>query len=183
MVGSFVYHVEFVLLGWGFIFFCLFLQEIFTGSFKFKDHRGVDIILLCLLGFGISGFLIDSFKVATETFRIASFASLGIAILLLSLWEVIGASRLIRKTSEDRNTRVGLWMIALSGLVFVALIGAILANTLENQTLNTPIRILMFAASLLVYMGYIYPSRQKKVKKNEPVPSQENVMADIDKMQ
>ncbi|HME53793.1 MAG TPA: hypothetical protein VKM55_16315 [Candidatus Lokiarchaeia archaeon] len=160
VISSFVYGIIFLFLAWGFLFFLLFLQDIFTGTFSFKKHKITDIIFLGLIGFGISGFILDSFNLVSQSYTIPSFAALGITILLFCLWEVIGASRLIKKVKNDKTARIGLIMIALSGLVFIALVVAILVNIYID--LSIFIRILMATATLLLYMGYVYPSRQKR---------------------
>ena len=165
VMSSFVYGIIFLFLAWGFLFFLLFLQDIFTGTFSFKKHKIADIIFLSLIGFGISGFILDSFDLVTQAYTIPSFATLGITILLFCLWEVIGASRLIKKAQNDKTARIGLIMIALSGLVFIALDLAILVNIYVDISIF--IRILMATATLLLYMGYIYPSRQKKLESKE----------------
>lgn len=154
-----VENLVFVLFAWSLIFLLLFLQDVFTGSFKFADHRASHASFVVMAATGIVALALDGLGVRVPALTFAGYACLGVAFLVLTCWQAVAAFRLVGKASEP-TARAGLVMIGSSGLLLIVMVVLVVAKSFIDLDLVIPL--VAFAASLVGYLGYVHPSRGKK---------------------
>ncbi|MEX2680206.1 MAG: hypothetical protein Q6373_001280 [Candidatus Sigynarchaeota archaeon] len=160
-------NVVFVMIAWAMLFFLLFLQEIFTGSFSSRKHKISHAVIALLVGIGVASMILDSLYIIPGVFNYFGFALLGVTMIILCTWLLVAASKLVRKTGE-RNARIGLLMIGLSGAFLIAVVLCIALKALTQlPALDALIPVLVFSASIITYMGYVHPSRVQSQRANE----------------
>ncbi|MFX0102048.1 MAG: hypothetical protein ACFFCS_20955 [Candidatus Hodarchaeota archaeon] len=151
--------LTFVLMSWAVIFFFLFLQEILRGNFKFENHRVTHtsfIIIMVTVNFFV---MLWPFYYEFEVIKYIGVATLGITVVVLSIWQIRSALRL-RKKSSEKVVKQGLAMIALSGVFYiVAVITLALIEVDPIFDMIVPMVILVLA--IVTYMGYVFPSKKR----------------------
>ncbi|MBN2153337.1 MAG: hypothetical protein JW839_17925 [Candidatus Lokiarchaeota archaeon] len=160
-------NLVFVIVSWTMLFFFLFLQDIFTGSFSSKQHKSSHVAMASLVAIGAASMVFDSFYLIPSVFNYVGFGLLGVTMITLCTWLLVAASKLVKKTGE-RNARIGLMMIGLSGGILIAVILCIALKALINvPALDALIPVFVFSASIVTYMGYVYPSRARSQRAGE----------------
>ncbi|MBD3186967.1 hypothetical protein GF325_09085 [Candidatus Bathyarchaeota archaeon] len=160
--------LTFIVMSCAIIYFFLFMQEIFTGSFKFDDHRKthaiffsaiiIGDIFLALWPFVFTGKEAASFDIS-ELPKYIGFGFIGVTIIVLCLWQVRAAFLLVKK-SDNTRVQTGLKMMGLSAIAHLSIIASIIIKE-ELVIFDAILPILVFTASILTYMGYVYPSRKE----------------------
>nr|MDO8116378.1 hypothetical protein [Candidatus Sigynarchaeota archaeon] len=152
--------IVFVCLAWALVFFFLFLQDVFTGSYAFKDHKRADITCIILISTSVFFFLgwPDLMPLVVSTYM--AYAVILAIIVPLGAWQIRTAFRLAKKT-EDQRSRIGISMIGYSAIFYLAII-AIIAFKKLFFPLDLLLSIFILALSVATYMGFIYPSRKPK---------------------
>ena len=153
-------NLIFILVAWAVVFFFLFLQEIFTGSFAYKDHKLTHKIFLSLL---VAGVILTMMVLPSRDLDIIHQLGVGIlaiTLIILSIWQMKAAFHLVKRADEP-NVKRGLQMIGISGLCLIAVIVLIVLKMLV-EFVDPLIPIFVFSASIFSYLGYVQPSKAKK---------------------
>ena len=147
-------------IAWGMIFYYLFLQEIFNGNHDFKAHRRSHIIYITLT-IATNLFFIG-FPELVDPFITNIFAYIPMLILIIALgsWQISAAMRLVKKTN-DKRARIGIIMIGYSAIFYLAIIAVVGLKKIIFE-LDVLLSILLFAWSVVNYIGFIYPSKKKE---------------------
>ena len=141
------------------IFYYLFLQDVFTGTYSREKHKRTHVIFGALLVatqfffVGLPG-LVD--PAITD---VLAYIPMMVLIVSLGIWQLRVASKLKKKTSEKR-ARIGISMIGNSA-IFYLLIIVVVGLKKAWFYLDLGLSILLFLWSIVTYMGYVYPSMQK----------------------
>ncbi|MHA1684316.1 MAG: hypothetical protein ACTSUE_25490 [Promethearchaeota archaeon] len=154
--------IVYIMMMWAVIFFFLFLQEIFSGTSTIQEQKKMRILFMVFSIVSLL-FLFSS----PFTARLFSAIGTGIMVILFLLvytWQISAASKLVKKADDD-VMKAGLKMIALSGVIFIALILMVIvksfvSNPVIEKMLDIGIPVAVLVSAIVTYMGYIYPSRK-----------------------
>nr|MDO8113545.1 hypothetical protein [Candidatus Sigynarchaeota archaeon] len=160
-----VENLTFILVSWAVIFFFLFLQDVFTSSFSNEKHLRSHVFFGIMIVLGDVLLILDGLGFGMNIFSYSGYAIFAIALIILCVWQMVAAFKLVKKSSEQK-VRVGLVMIGLSGLLYIFVVVAIALKAIVSgiDYIDVIIPILVFTASIVTYMGYVYPSRHPKTK-------------------
>ncbi|NMC04040.1 MAG: hypothetical protein GYA24_02450, partial [Candidatus Lokiarchaeota archaeon] len=107
--------LTFVFLSWAIFMLLLFLQDIFTGSFKFKDHARSQTIFVILNACAVFFFMgWPSMMPLIVSTYMAYFFMIAV-IIPLNVWQFRATYKLTKRT-EDPVTRRGLAMMGYSAI-------------------------------------------------------------------
>lgn len=161
----------FVLISWALIYYMLFMQEIFRGNSKFENHKksqGALLLLVIASDFilFLYPFIFTGKKAADwdigELPKYIAFGILGVTVIILSVWQIRASFRLVQR-SKDPDTRIGITMIGVSAIVYLAVIASIILK--ESVVIfDAVLPLLVFVVSITTYLGYVYPSRKQKME-------------------
>ncbi|MHA1716790.1 MAG: hypothetical protein ACTSXP_14190 [Promethearchaeota archaeon] len=157
-------NMTFFTFGWATLFFYLFLQELFGDSFIHKKHNRTHVVVFGITGFSAVTSVVSSFIDIGAVFVL----SLGISIFLilfLALSLMITTLKL-RKKADDKVSKDGLLMIALSGLFMMLLIISFVLKALGvSEIFHVIVPACANAWTIFLYLGFIYPSwKRRRVK-------------------
>ncbi len=152
--------IVFVCLAWALVFFIGFLQDVFTGSYAFKDHKKADIACIVLIATSVFFFMgwPDLMPLIVSTY-IAYLVILAV-IAPLGAWQIRTTFKLAKRT-EDKRSRIGISMIGYSAIFYLSII-AIIAFKKLFFPLDLLLSIFILMLSVATYLGFIYPSRKQK---------------------
>ncbi len=149
--------VTFVFLSWAIFMLLLFLQDIFTGSFKFKNHSLTQAIFAglnaCAVFFMMGWPSLMPLVVSTYV----GYLFLIIIIVPLGIWQFRATYKLVNGT-KDARTRRGLSMIGYSAIFYLLCVGTVAFKKLYFP-LDLLLSILLLGMSVVMYLGFIQPSK------------------------
>nr|MDO8108799.1 hypothetical protein [Candidatus Sigynarchaeota archaeon] len=150
--------IIFVSVAWALVLLYLFLQDIFMGSFKFKDHvkwHTVFIILdACTVFFFLGWPALMPLLVSTYM----AYFFMAALIIPLCAWQIRATYRLVKRT-DDKQTKRGLSMIGYSAIFYLLALGTVAFKKLYFP-LDLLLSISLLSASVVMYLGFVQPSKK-----------------------
>ncbi|MBN2153533.1 MAG: hypothetical protein JW839_18910 [Candidatus Lokiarchaeota archaeon] len=149
--------VIFVLLSWAIIMLLLFLQDIFTGSFKHENHQLSQIVFAVLNALAVFFLMGWPAFIPLDVSTITGYAFLIATIIPLSVWQLRATYALVKGT-KDKRTRQGLSMIGYSAIFYLSVLATVAFKKLWFP-LDLLLSLLLLGMSVTMYLGFIRPSR------------------------
>ncbi|MEX2681781.1 MAG: hypothetical protein Q6373_009275 [Candidatus Sigynarchaeota archaeon] len=149
--------VIFIFLSWTIIMLFLFLQEIFTGTLKFKDHAISQTIFAVLNACAVFFFMgwPALMPVLVSTY-VAYFFMIAI-IIPLGTWQFRATYALVKRTT-DKWAKRGLSMIGYSAIFYLSALGTVAFKKVYFP-LDLLLSILLLCMSVMMYFGFVRPSK------------------------
>ncbi len=149
--------VTFVFLSWAIFMLLLFLQDIFTGSFKFKDHARSQTVFAVLNACAVFFMMGWPSMMPLVVSTYVGYGFLIANIIPLGVWQIRATYKLVKGTKDER-TRRGLSMIGYSAIFYLLSLGTVAFKKLYFP-LDLLLSILLLAMSVVMYLGFIQPSK------------------------
>jgi hypothetical protein len=149
--------ITFVFLSWAIFMLLLFLQDIFTGSFKFKDHARSQTIFAVLNACAVFFMMGWPSLMPVVVSTYIGYGFLIAIIIPLGVWQFRATYKLVKGTKDER-TRRGLSMIGYSAIFYLCSVGTVAFKKLYFP-LDLLLSILLLGMSVVMYLGFIQPSK------------------------
>jgi hypothetical protein len=150
--------VTFIFLSWAIFMLFLFLQDIFTSTFKFKDHArsqtAFAVLNACAVFFLMGWPLLMPLVASTYT----AYGFLIAVIIPLCIWQFRATYKLVKGT-EDQLAKRGLSMIGYSAIFYLLALGTVAFKKLYFP-LDLLLSVLLLCMSVFMYLGFINPSKK-----------------------
>jgi hypothetical protein len=150
--------VTFIFLSWAIFMLFLFLQDIFTSTFKFKDHARSQTVFAGLNGCAVFFFMGWPALMPLVVSTYAAYGFLISIIIPLNVWQVRATYKLVKGT-EDARTRRGLSMIGYSAIFYLLALGTVAFKKLWFP-LDLLLSVFLLGMSVFMYLGFINPSKK-----------------------